>query len=492
MSTRTGIISKFKFELSGKIISVGAGAILTILLARLLEPDGYGLLFLTISILSFAELFTKLGISHSAARYIAQYKQSKPELIKPVLTHSMLLLTVSTVLTTSVYVFSIPYISLLIDEDGLSTMLYLGTFFLLSSSLTKFFRIVFQGFENIRFSSIINVVNRVMRTILCLTLVLLGFGAGGALIGYVGAFLLSSTLGLIYMWRSHIHGLNCVAYNKEMSSKIFKYSIPLTVTTAANKIQMQFDKLLIGVFVGSAGVAYYTVAKQVTTFVQTPVEALGFTISPSFESLKVSGEVDSASKLYEEALSNSLILYIPAASGLVVISEPLILLIFGGDYFSSIILLQMLSIYLVLQVITTLTGKGLDYLGKAKARAIVKSITAIINLVLNIVLIPIYGVVAAAISTIITYSIYTIAHLILIDGEFDLNWGPIFNRTMLSIVISLIIVLITLPVIQIFSNFLSIIISVPIGVSVWFIFSIISGVFTMSEVKSLIGLDDNE
>ncbi len=66
-------------------------------------------------------------------------------------------------------------------------------------------------------------------------------------------------------------------------------------------------------------------------------------------------------------------LYIPAAAGLILVSEPLIYIVFGEEYAGAVPVLQILGIYAVLQSVKVLTDNGLDFLGRARERAIAKA-----------------------------------------------------------------------------------------------------------------------
>lgn len=83
----------FKAEFIGRTIAVLAGTLLTVFLARLLDPDGYGLWFLAISVFSIAQIFSKLGLAKSGARYISQYRvddpSQVPHIIRQVVTYKL-------------------------------------------------------------------------------------------------------------------------------------------------------------------------------------------------------------------------------------------------------------------------------------------------------------------------------------------------------------------------------------------------------------------
>jgi len=71
MSTAIRLIARFKAQLASQVVSMGAGVLLMVLLARLLTPTKYGLLSYAIAVFGVLGVLSKLGIAKSCSRYIA-------------------------------------------------------------------------------------------------------------------------------------------------------------------------------------------------------------------------------------------------------------------------------------------------------------------------------------------------------------------------------------------------------------------------------------
>jgi len=98
MSTQDHIVRGFKATLVSRAIYMVSSALLMFLLARLLNPDGYGALYWAIGILAVVQLFADLGLGKSSARYISEYSERDtgqiPYLLRSTLAFKLIALAV--------------------------------------------------------------------------------------------------------------------------------------------------------------------------------------------------------------------------------------------------------------------------------------------------------------------------------------------------------------------------------------------------------------
>lgn len=487
MSQVGRLVSRFKFEFAGRIVAIGSSGLLMVALARLLGPDGYGLLFLAISIFGVVGVFSKLGIAKSCARYVSEYKEQDPSQLPHIFRIALMFNVVTIVVTGAALLLGYRQLATALNEPGLAPLLLFGLVYLAFEALATFTRLVLQGFEEIKLSAALHTINRITRLTFSVVLVVIGFGALGALAGYILSFAISSLLGMWILYSRVYQNIEAATVIEPgLKRRVGEYTIPLTATSTANVLDKQIDTVLIGFFLNPVAVSYYVLSKQVVEFLEAPVSALGFTLSPSFGAQKADGNVEKAAKIYEEALTHSLLLYIPAAAGIILVADPAIVLVFGDDYRGAVTVLQVLSLYVILQSITKITSNALDFLGRAKARAIAKGATATGNVCLNIALIPLVGVVGAAIATVITYSLYTGANVYIIHQEFDLQIGLLARRiaTIIGVTASMMIVIV--PANGYVDGWVSLAAIVLLGIIVWMILSVQTGLLDVRQIRSQI------
>jgi O-antigen/teichoic acid export membrane protein len=480
-----GFGEKIKWELVGRFLSLVSTGLLSVLLARFLSPKNYGLLFLAISLFTLFKLIGDLGIDKSTGRFLSEYQEKDPSQLCPILRRSLFLNLLSILTMSLLVVLSADIIANAIGEPSLESLIIFAPLFLVFSSFSSLAYISLQGLELIKKTSIINAVRNTTNLFFSFILVILGFGVTGALFGYIIAFLLATGLGFLFL-HSELRNIATDNPGKDgLTLRIFKYSIPLTVTKTANAIDKRVDSILLGYYLDASAVGYYTIATQIQQFIKMPATAVGFTVSPNFGAKVAGGEIQSARTLYEKAFKSVIHLYIPASAGLFVVARPLVRLVFGDGYNSAVPIVQVFSFLLVFSAVNDITADGLDYIGSASLRAKAKTVMALSNLVLNIYLIPQFGVLGAAWATLTTFSVYTLLNLWILDRTFNLERSHLVIYCSKVAFVSFLIYFFTNLLIPYVSGWLSLGAVIVVGVLIWATLSETIGLFLESHYEAL-------
>ena len=481
MSVTDRIVEGFKATLGGRIVSNVANGLLMLVLARvLLTPDEYGLLYLVISIIAVVQLVADLGLARSAARYVSEHKESAPSTVPFILRTSIRyrLALIGTVLVA--LVLGRDLIAGVLDEPELSTLLLIGALYMVFQSMYAYYLTIFQGFNRVDLSATIEVINNVTRLVFVVALAALGLGVAGALFGYVAGAILGAVVGSVYLYRRY-RSYDDGGGDRSLRNRILKYSVPLTATNSATMIDNRLDTILVAYFVNPVAVSYYVLSKQISEFVLVPATSLGFSVSPTYGEQKANDSLEQAARIYETTLEYVFLLYIPAAVGIVLVAEPALTLIFGSAYAGAAPVLQVFAVYLVFHAVTKVTTNGLDYLGRANARAVARGSTAIANAGLNVVLIPIYGAAGAAIATVITFGIYTLANVYVMHSELSLDLVRIARSLVLTAAIGGAMGLGVLVLVPYASSVPALVGVIGAGVAIWGVLVTVSGMIDPRE-----------
>ncbi|WP_327052354.1 flippase [Halomicrococcus gelatinilyticus] len=479
----------FKATLGARTIHVAASGLLVVLLTRfLLTPAQYGLLGTALSVFGVAALFADLGIAKSAARYVTEYRETDPGQVPHVLRIAVGYRAMTTLAVAAAFVlFGAPAANLL-GQSRLAPLLTLGGAYIAVYSLSTFTTVVFQGFNRVTYSAITRATGSGSLLVFVSVGVLVVGGAAGALVGYVASYALSSAVGVgVLYWKFYRDHERAVrdAVDPGLARRVLRYSVPLTATRGANVLDKRVDTILVSVLVGPVAVSYYYLAKQISTFIQTPAASLGFTISPTYGEQKADGETDDAARLYETTLEHTLLLYLPAAAGLVLVADPAVTQIFGAKYSQATAVVQVFAGYVVLQAVTFITSDALDFLGRARERAIAKGSTSAANFLLNLLLIPAFGALGAAVATVATHSVYVAVNLAVVHAELSLSIPRLLRHVAFVCAITAAMsgaVLVALPYV---SGLVSLVAVVLLGVVVWATLAVGSGLL---DVRRVVGI----
>ena len=484
LASRVG--DKVKLEFVGRLAAVASGGILTIALARLLTRNGYGLLFLAISILGILNTFTRFGFAKSTSRYLAEFKEKDPSQIPHVIRFGLLLTGVAVLLVSVFLALGHRTIAQTVGEEGLAPFLLAGTLFLAFGTLVNFARLILQGFEDISSSALVLISDRGLRTVLAIGLVLLGFGALGALVGYIIAAMVTALVSLAYIFHEYYLAYGSGDVEEGLKKRLAEYSIPLVASNAARSIDNRIDVLLVGFFLNPIAVAYYTISKQIVTFLQAPISALTFATSPAIRTEVERRNPEKAAAMYEEALSIAFFLYLPAAAGLVVLASPILRVTVGEKYLDATPVLQVLAIYAVLLAVAFLSGNALDFLGRARDRSIIKGATATANAVLNVILIPRMGVIGAAYATIFTFSIFALSTVYIAVSELDIQYGALAIDTLKVLMVTAVMTVVVYLLSGFISGAITLVAVIGAGILVWATLGFVSGLVEPDAVVEMV------
>ncbi|QLG48828.1 flippase [Natrinema halophilum] len=481
------ILEGFKATLGARLVTNVANGVLMLLLARfLLTPDEYGLFFFVIAVLGVAGMVTDLGSARSAARYVSEYKETDEGRVPYILRTSLGYRLILIAIVASTMIVGHEQVAALLNTPEAAPLLLIGGGYLVFQSLNSYGQTLFQGFNRVELSAIVNVANNVTRVGFVVALTVLGLGVVGAMLGYLVGAAFAAIIALILLYRRFYTTYEDDGGEKSLRNRMFRYSIPLTASTSANIIDKRIDTVLVGFFLNPLAVSYYVLSKQITEFVLVPAGSLGFSVSPTYGEQKANGALEEAARIYESTLQYILLLYIPAAVGLILVADPAVRLVFGADYAGAVPVLQLMAIYVVFQAITNVTTNSLDYLGRASDRAMAKGFTAAANAGLNVLLIPRFGVPGAAFATVVTYGIYTTVNVVVMYREIAFDYVRIGRSVALISAISASMGIAVLFLVPYVSNIVALAGVIGLGVGIWGVLVTLSGLVDPRKTLSML------
>lgn len=461
---------------------------LTVVLARtLLTRDEFGLLFYALSVAGFGVLFAELGLAKSGARYLAEYDEQDPGQVPHVLRVTLLSNFVPIAVTALAFAAFGPVIARWAGDPQLAPFMTLAAVYIALRALFTFLKLSFQGFNRVTWSALIGAVSSVGKLVFAVAFVLLGFEVVGAFAGYVASVAVAVVVGFVVLYRKFYATYSPAdAIEDGLARRIVEYSVPLTLTRGAGILDQRVDTVLVGAISGPAAVAYYTLGKQISQFAIAPATSLGFVVSPAYGEQKAGGDLARAASLYQTSLEHVLLLYVPAAAGLVLVAEPLVTTVFGESYLGAVLVVQLLAGFVVVKAVDKITNDGLDYLGRARARAIVKSGGSVANFLLNLLLIPLYGAAGAAGATVVTTTAVVAANVYLIHRQLSLDGWSIARTVLLVVAITAPMAVVVELVLATSSGLATLAAAIAVGVAVWAVLAVLSGLVDPGEVRTLL------
>ena len=184
-------------------------------------------------------------------------------------------------------------------------------------------------------------------------------------------------------------------------SQIFSRSYPMALSAIAYFIMQSVDIIILTVYEGFDNVAHYSIAVKLATVTALALMSVNIVIAPKIAEIYNTNDFNRLNKLIRDAARIIFIISLPVLLILFIFSGPTLSLFGEGYVFAK----QALWVLLAGQFFSALCGPGAIYLnmtGKQKKLNNILISGLIVNVVLNLVLIPIYGIEGAATATLIS------------------------------------------------------------------------------------------
>lgn len=419
MTLRSKVVQGTLWALMARVITFMSLGVIAIILARWLDPATYGLLFLSISVITVSAILSDFGIGYSVSRYIAKYEAVDKSYLRNIVKIGLVYKTLFGIAVTALLIIFASTISSVIGQEELKIYLLIGGIAVFFKTLIDFSSKIFQGFQRLNYVTYIDSLRSLCILLFVLGLVLLGYGGLGAIWGYTISYIIVGSISVFIILNRFYSKLQTSVHY--ISKDILQYAFPLMLINASSLIYLEMDTLMIGYFLSSEDVAFYRMPKEIIRMIALPAAAIGMAIAPALEHGKSGMKLNEIQDLVFQVHRFIMFLFIPASVALVILAKPIIIYIFGPSYFPSVFVLQLMSIYLLFFSIALIVSPSLDYLGRASIRSKLIVISALLNFVLNIFLIPKYGPPGAVFSTILTYSIYVSINVYILSNELKMG-----------------------------------------------------------------------
>lgn len=374
-----------------------------IILARFLGPESFGVFVLGIAIIQSATAIALLGLNESVPRFIS-FHRGKNELEKIRRTASTgLLITIFSSISFSLLLFVLSdTIALTVfEEAALVTPLKILAISIPALASIKFFLSLFQGQQDAVYSTLMNDFLWSGAIVLLVTgSVSLGYSVEGAAAAYLAAAFLSLPIIAYTYLRKYDHGFDFSDLN---TRKLLVFSWPLFLISALSILTRWYDVLMLGWLTGSVDSGIYDVAYSIAGYGALLIEVVGFMFMPVISELYAKKNTKRIREIYDLATRWMTLTTLPVIAGMLIFPREIIQILFGSDYVGAALPLSILSLAFLFRVFKGPAEATFISMGDNRKLLAGKTVTSVLIVSLNLLLIPIYGTKGAAISTLIAF-----------------------------------------------------------------------------------------
>lgn len=416
------ILSNVVYQSLFQIVKIIIPLITIPIVSKALGPENVGIFKYSNSIVSYFALIAGMGTTLYGQRQIAMHRSSKQKMSEVFWSIEMLSVFVS------ILIFIIYFLVCLILNWNLIYIIQSLTIIAVMFDISW----LFMGLEDFKLPSIRSTIV----SLTSLMLIIFFVNSKDDLYVYVFITVVSTLLSQLCMWPFLKNRVKFVKISLKMVFNHFKGTIELFFPTIAITFYTNLNITVLGFFSTSENVAFYSNAILFTTIITSLISTLDTVMLPQISFRLTKESKESILETLKITLNLPFYFTIPAYFGLCLISPKMIPWFLGDNFKFVIYLIPITSLLIIIKPI----GMGISrqYLissGRIKEYSRSLLYGAIVGLILNVILVPIFDIWGSVFTIITAETIIVISRLVpfIKETSFKYNIKFIFIYFLCSI-----------------------------------------------------------
>ncbi|NCN25260.1 hypothetical protein COT94_04180 [Candidatus Falkowbacteria bacterium CG10_big_fil_rev_8_21_14_0_10_37_14] len=439
--------------------------------ARILGPEDLGKYYFAISFTTIFSIVLDLGLTNLLTRETAKNPEQAGKFLSSALGAKLILSAINLVLMTIIIGIT-GYSPLII------TLIAVSVLSMIFDSFSNLFFAFSRAFHNLKYESI----SAVLAQAVTLIISLLVFKFNGGLVALMWAQVASSAFALLYsaiviksVWSLSLKP----TWDWPFAKGLFLAALPFGLYAIAQRFYNYMDSVLLFQLAGDTAVGVYQIPFRAVNALQFLPIAFIASLYPALSNYWKNNRQQLVIT-FQRAMNYSLIIASPLAIGLAVLA-PAVVKIFAHGFEPAVLPLQVSCLTIFFMFINYPIGSLLNACDKQKVNTRNMIITAVVSVVLNLILIPIWGVMGA-----VTTAVFSTALLFILNWLTALNIiaiipVKIYHTLLKTLVASLLMAMVIYALI----NYLNVFVVVLIAMLVYFVALLAVGGLKPADLQSI-------
>ena len=389
-----------------------------IFVARLVGVENTGVYFFAITFTTIFTVVADFGMGPVLTREAARFPDRIPSYFNTVFWTKIFF-------GVSAYLLVVFFANILRYEESTKLLIYISGITMFFDNLTTVFNSIFRARKNLIYESII-VIAAQFSTLVIGTFALLNHWP---LYWLILAYTIPSAINCLFMKEMVKRKLGLqiqLMWNSEVFKIFFAVALPFALAGIIGRLYSYSDSLLMSKLLTAKELGWWSVPYKITFAFQFIPVALSASVYPVFSSLFLS-EKDKIGQLFEKSWRYLFAIVLPLAFGLIAIADPVIRHVFGEQYLPSIFPLRVLLLSLIFGFLAFITGALLNATNKQKTQTMLVFSALLINIILNLILLPIFKINGAAVAALVSNAMLCLLGFYFSRQQVDINSSNIWH-----------------------------------------------------------------
>jgi O-antigen/teichoic acid export membrane protein len=389
----------------GKIVSTIMLAVGTIIVGIFIAEGDYGYYVIALVPAATFIMFQDWGISAALTKFCANYRAKGMEgELRRIIAAGLAFGSVTGLALTLLSLMMANLIaSTIFGKPESAFLIALVSVTILSTGIYSGAVAVFVGFERMKLATIVMIISATAQGFLSPLLVYLGYGAVGAIVGYVVSSITSSVAALALLYFFIFKKLPSGSINKANMFQTLKpllhYGLPISVATIVGGLSPQIISFVMARLIDASIIGNYKIAVNFSVFLTFFIYPIQTVLFPAFSKLNPSSDKRLLKTVFESSVKYLSLLLVPATIALMILSAPIINTIYGNKWpFAPFFLTLYVIGNLFVLLGNVIFGQLLYATGDTKMVMKLNVLATCVTVPLAFLLIPSFGVVGLILS----------------------------------------------------------------------------------------------
>ena len=414
-----------------------------VLIARHASQAEYGIFSLALSLLQICTILSCLGLQAATPRCIAFFRgRGEFEKARSIVFASLQLALIASVLCGATLFLASPLLTTLFHLPASATQIFqIFAVALPFSVAVEMLASVFRGYDRVQEKVIFrDILSNVLKVLFIVSAIALGYAFLGIICAYLLAIITASLLFFAYTsrkielkggrrgeraeekqkeskegkgqgakrakrergeWEEEwgTSGGGSGESLKEIRKKLLVFSVPLLIANVSSALSLRMDTFMLGYFKTAEIVGLYNAAQPIAQLIQIFLTSMVFIYVPIASQLYSKNLIGEMRRCYAVLTKWIFSATFPLFLLMFLFPEEVLRIFFGSAYVSAASALRILAIGMLFHVFFGPNASTLIVIGKTKLNMVDNIVGIFVNAVLNVILVPILGIIGAAIST---------------------------------------------------------------------------------------------
>lgn len=370
-----------------QLVFTAAGFLSTMYFAHAVGADTLGAYFLFIAYYGIFTMVSDGGLGGAAIKRISEGEQKNEYFSAFFATRSILLLVA--------VIFLLIFRGLFNDLNAAGLFGWLPVI-MIANVLSGSVGIGVAGTGKMGIRATCNTITLISSIVFQVAAIYLGFGAVGLAVGTIAGLVAGGLIEYRFL------ELRIVRFGWNHIKSLSTFAFWLFLTSGGVMVFSQADTVIIGYFMHNSDVGIYRIVLQFTMAATLVTSVLRNTLWPRVSGWGKSGDMVRVEESLARAVTYSLLLAVPVFLGGVMLGEKLLYFFYGEEFSAGYRALVILLAVQVVNVFQYFFTMYLDAMNHPKESFKVTAVAASVNILLDILLIPIFGIIGAAVATLIS------------------------------------------------------------------------------------------